>query len=185
MDFRSKYFKNIFKTGKDFHVDIPKAKRLQNEVLPFSFPEEIENQNRKNARMVIIAKTYYSKDKRHNNRYSGNQESFRKIFVLRLFIYPHKTYSDQESPENVLVQGVKNPASHNKIKRNFAYQSKDEHSRCVFFKIFGVEKSFRNHKRKNRKRNSSDIRKPVVSRNDCCPKMVAKHKRHRHDMKTK
>ena len=89
-DFHSENIPFIIKTGKDFGVYVPKAKRLENEIPPFSSPEEIENQNRENAGAVIIAKADYSKNIAHNDGYCGNKNSCKSFSVLCFFVYPDK-----------------------------------------------------------------------------------------------
>ena len=89
-DFHSENIPFIIKTGKDFGVYVPKAKRLENEIPPFSSPEEIENQNRENAGAVIIAKADYSENIAHNDGYCGNKNSCKSFSVLCFFVYPDK-----------------------------------------------------------------------------------------------
>ena len=67
-DFCSKNFPFVIKTGKNFRIYVPKADELQNKILKTSSPEEIENQNGNNSRIVIIAESQKPKDEPHQNR---------------------------------------------------------------------------------------------------------------------
>ena len=56
-DFRSENFPFVIKTGNNFGIYVPKADKLKNKILKTSSPEKIENQNCKNSRIMIIAKS--------------------------------------------------------------------------------------------------------------------------------
>ena len=83
--------KDIFKSAKHFKIYVPKANCLAQKAPPFSSAEEIENQNGKNSRIVVIAKGENSGKKANGKSSRTDQNADSKAFFFEFFVDKNKS----------------------------------------------------------------------------------------------
>ena len=80
------------------------------------------------------------------------------------------------------MKQIQDTVSGHKIKRNFRYHRKYQHSAQISAEITGVIKSLNYHEGKYRKCYSSYARKYIHIRKQRCPHVITEHACHRNDM---
>ena len=146
----------VGKSREHFHIDIPQAKQLRKEAPPSSAPKEIEHKYRENAGVI---KVHEGNDPAHiadADRGDHHQNALPKGFVLCPFIPVDQPDGDEKTPENILVDRIKEAAAHGKVEGDLRNQGKDKKPEHIFFQIFRVEISFHKHESKNREGESAN-----------------------------
>ena len=93
-----------------------------------------------------------------------------------------QTKTKLKGPQHILVNRKEESPTKHQVKRDFGDQRKKNKSADIVPQIARVHISFHDQKCKNRKSETANIVKPLVSGDDGAPQMIAQHKGHGKNM---
>ena len=157
-------------SAQDLHVDIPQTEKLPDIAPPLAPTEEVKGKYHQDAGVVIVHHREKSRKTSDNDGRAADQNANGQLSALfRFFIPMDQTDRDEKTPQNVLMDRVKETAARDEIERDLGDRGKEQQTLYIPLQILGVEISLNEHERKDGKCDSPDARQPVISRHDRAP----------------
>ena len=132
LDFGAEDVHGIHQTTEELDIDPVQGEELAQEAPPLPTAEEIENEHREHAGSVVIhhAEGAEHGTEHHNQRYRQHVE--RHLLLLPRLLHPMDAEkTEQQRPDDVLVDRIEPGAAVHEVKRNLGKQCKHKHTTQV------------------------------------------------------
>ena len=184
LDFGAKNVYGIHQTTEELDIDPIQGEELAQEAPPLPTTEEIENEHRENAGTVVIHHAEGAEHcaEYHNQRHRQHVNSD-LLLLPRLLHQMDAEETEQQRPDDVLVDRIEPGAAVHEVKRDLGKECKHEHSAQVLPEIVRVEVALDGHEGEDREGEATHTGQPLLRRQKRRPKMIHEHEGHGDDVK--
>ena len=122
-----------------FYIDAPQSQKLCRIAPPLPMTEAIKYENCQDACVIVVYHRQQTADIGNEEGQDGYENPQPDAPCLYLFVPMDQADGNQETPQDILVNGVEESAAYGKIKGNLGQNGKNQHTQHIFAQILGVE----------------------------------------------
>ena len=128
--------------AEHFYIDTPQSQKLCRIAPPLPMTEAIKYENCQDACVIVVHHCQQAADIGNEEGQDSHENSQPDAPCLYLFVPMDQADGNQETPQDILMNGVEESAAYGKIKGNLGQNGKNQHTQHIFAQIPCVEITF-------------------------------------------
>ena len=118
--------------AEHFNIDTPQSQKLRRIAPPLPIPEAIKYENCQDACVIVVYHRQHAADIGNEEGQDGYENPQPDAPCLYLFVPMDQADGNQETPQDILVNGIEESAAYGEIKGNLGQNGKNQQTQHIF-----------------------------------------------------